>query len=667
MNPATLLETGLAAHRAGDLENAAAVYRRILQRWPKHPDALYLLGLIVQKGGDHAEAIALFVRAAKANPKFAKAHLQRGFSLSATAQPEAAAAAFKAAIAGQSNLAEAHHQLGKTLQSLNRLPEALTSLREATRLAPADAVFWLSRGMACLDGRQLDEAVECFQHAVQLDATLPEAREILAQALMAQQRTAEAREQLQEALRLRPNFADAHHDLGRLCVEEGLLAEAAGHYQNALAIKPEPATQSNLLFLLNYLPETDPAKHFAEHRRWSEWFEQPLRHAWRPHLNNAAPDRRLRIGYVSPDLRDHPVISFIEPILKFYHRENFETVCYANVKSPDAITERLRRLAGQWRNTYNLTPDQVAELIRQDGIDILVDLAGHTTDNSLLAFARKPAPVQVTWIGYPNTTGLQAMDYRLTDAISDPPGQTESCHSERLIRLPKTFSCYCAPAESPAVGSLPALANGYVTFGSFNNFRKLSDPTITVWARLLREMPTARLLLKSQGLGNPQAVKLLRDRFVGAGVRAERIQFHGAGLAKELHMGLYNQVDLGLDPFPYNGTTTTCDALWMGVPVVTLAGRTHVARVGLSLVSNLGFPEWGVETPDAFVAKCQALTSDLSGLASLRLRLREQMRQSPLCDAPQFVGHLENAFRDMWKRWCGQQRNEPHLPDSQPK
>jgi len=181
--------------------------------------------------------------------------------------------------------------------------------------------------------------------------------------------------------------------------------------------------------------------------------------------------------------------------------------------------------------------------------------------------------VQATWIGYPNTTGLEAMDYRLTDAISDPPGQTESWHSEQLVRLPKTFSCYCAPAESPAVGPLPALANGFVTFGSFNNFRKLSDPTIAVWARLLREIPTARLLLKSQGLGNPQALKLLRDRFVGTGVSAERIQFHGAGLSKEQHMGLYNQVDLCLDPFPYNGTTTTCDALWMGVPVVTLAGR----------------------------------------------------------------------------------------------
>jgi predicted O-linked N-acetylglucosamine transferase (SPINDLY family) len=363
----------------------------------------------------------------------------------------------------------------------------------------------------------------------------------------------------------------------------------------------------------------------------------------------------LRIGYVSPDFRDHPVTLFIEPILQQHHRENFETFCYANVKALDATTQRLRLLAGQWRDIYGWAPEKVAELIRQDGIDILVDLAGHTTDSGLLVFARKPAPVQVTWIGYPNTTGLTAIDYRLTDHLSDPPGQTEQWHSERLIRLPKNFSCYGAPPESPAVGPLPALVNGHVTFGSLNNFRKLSEPTIAVWARLLREMPTARLLLKSQGLGNPKTAARLRDQFVRAGVGAERIELHCAGLSKELHMGLYNRVDLALDPFPYNGTTTTCDALWMGVPVVTLAGRTHVARVGLSLVSHLGFPEWGVETPEAYMAKCRELTSDLPGLARLRLQLREQMRHSPICDAPQFIGHLETAFRKMWQRWCEQQ------------
>ena len=666
MNPTALLEKGLAAHRAGQLEQAATIYRQLLQRWPQQPDALYLLGLVVQKGGNPAEAAELFAQAAQANPKLAKAHLQRGFALIALAQPEAAAAAFIAALAGEPNLAEAHHQLGNTLRTLNRLPDALASLREATRLAPADKVFWLSRGVACMEAQQRDEAVESFRHAVRLDPALPESQEILGQALLARQQTEEARAHLLEALRLRPNYAEAHHDLGRVCVEEGLLAEAALHYRNALAINPAPDTQTNLLYLLNYLPETDPDLHFAEHRRWSEWFEQPLRPGWRPHANDASPERRLRIGYVSPDFRDHPVTSFIEPILRQHHREDCETIGYANVKAPDAVTQRLRLLAGQWRDIHGWNPDEVAELIRQDGIDILVDLAGHTTDTGLLVFARKPAPVQVTWIGYPNTTGLDAMDYRLTDAISDPPGQTERWHSEQLIRLPNTFSCYAAPAESPAVGPLPALANGFVTFGCFNNFRKLSEPTLAVWARLLHALPTARLLLKSQGLGNPKTANRLRDQLVRAGVAAERVELLGAGLSKAQHMGLYHRVDLGLDPFPYNGTTTTCDALWMGVPVVTLAGRNHVARVGLTLVSHLGFPEWGVETPAAYVAKCLELTGDLTGLAEVRRRLREQMRQSPLCDAPQFIRHLETAYRGLWQRWCAQQRGGPGLPGSRP-
>jgi predicted O-linked N-acetylglucosamine transferase (SPINDLY family) len=440
--------------------------------------------------------------------------------------------------------------------------------------------------------------------------------------------------------------------LGRLCTEEGLMAEAAGHYRDALAIKPEAETHTNLIFLLNYLPETKPEGHFAEHRRWSEWFEKPLRSTQRPHSNNHDPGRRLRIGYVSPDLRDHPVTSFIEPILKYHRREHVEVYGYANVKMPDAVTQRLRGCTSGWRDIYGLHPDKAVELIRQDGIDILVDLAGHTTDHSLLVFARKPAPVQVTWIGYPNTTGLDAMDYRITDVMSDPPGRTEQWHSEQLVRMPEAFSCYCAPVESPAIGPLPVLANGYVTFGSFNNFRKLSGPAIELWARVMREVPTAKLLIKSQGLGNPKTAQRLRDQFERAGAGPERIELLGAGLSKEQHMELYHRVDLCLDPFPYNGTTTTCDALWMGVPVVTLAGRTHVARVGVSLVTHLGHPGWAVESADAYVAKCRELASDLPSLAALRRGLREKMRRSPLCDAPRFVAHLESAYREMWKLWC---------------
>jgi predicted O-linked N-acetylglucosamine transferase (SPINDLY family) len=652
MNPAVLLDKGLKLHRAGQWAEAAAIYRQVLERWPQHPEALHFLGLLLQKDGRHEEASELFARAGKANPKYAPPHLQRGFSLNVLGRKEEAAAAFKAAIARQANLSEAHHQLGNTYRALHRFPEAQASLREATRLAPEDAVIWLSRGLGGMETRQYDEAVECFRRAVQLDPALPEAQEILAQALMANRRNEEARTCLEAALRLRPVFAEAQHDLARICVEEGRLTEAAVHYRAALAINCQAPTYSNLLYMLHYLPEVTPAQLWAEHRQWAASFEQPLKSSRRPPANDREPNRKLRLGYVSPDLREHPVISFLEPILRQHDRTQFEVFGYSTVAAPDATTARLRLLMDQWRDIAGLDPEAAAELIRQDGIDILVDVAGHTTDHALLVFARKPAPVQVTWLGYPDTTGLEAMDYRVTDAISDPPGQTESWHSEQLLRLPQSFLCYGASAESPDVGPLPALANGYVTFGCFNNFRKTSEPAIQLWAQLLRALPTARLLLKSQGLDHAQTAQRQRDRLVRAGVDAGRIEIDGSHYSKRLHLDCYNRVDLALDPFPYHGTTTTCDALWMGVPVITLAGRNHVARVGTSLVTHLGFPEWSAETPEAYVAKGLELAGDLPALARLRSQLRERMRQSPLGDVPQFTGHLEAAYRRVWQQWC---------------
>jgi predicted O-linked N-acetylglucosamine transferase (SPINDLY family) len=652
MDLAASIRQGLAAQRAGDLSKAATLYRQILQKSPDQPDANYLLGLIVQKEGAHAEAVKLFAKATKGNPKLGRAHLQRGFALNALGQVEQAELAFHAAVKSESGLAEAHHQLGNILKRQNRMAESLSSLREAVRLAPKEPVFWLSRGIAAQEAGALDEAVESFQQAIQLNPALAETHTLLGQVFLAQQKVESAHEQFCEALRLKPDSVEAHHDLGRLCAEEGLHVEAAEHFRRALTLSPTPESQSNLLFLLHYLTETTSDQHFAEHKRWAEWFESPAKASWRAHANNREPGRRLRIGYVSPDLRDHPVVSFIGPILRQHHRDQVEVFAYANVKTPDAVSERIRVRTDQWRNIFGLPPTEVAELVRRDGIDILVDLAGHTTNHSLPVFALKPAPVQITWIGYPNTTGLTAIDYRLTERLSDPPGETERWHSEELIRLPETFSCYEATAESPAVGPLPALANGFVTFGSFNNFRKLSPATIQLWARLLREMPSARLLLKSQGLNRAGVRQRLREQFARAGVDAARLDLRGAGLSKDQHMGLYNHVDICLDPFPYNGTTTTCDALWMGVPVVTLIGHTHVARVGLSLVTNLGFPDWAVAGEDDYVAKCKALVSDLPQLAIIRANLRQTMTQSPLCDAPRFISHLECAYREAWERWC---------------
>ena len=350
------------------------------------------------------------------------------------------------------------------------------------------------------------------------------------------------------------------------------------------------------------------------------------------------------MGYVSPDFVNHAVAYFFEPVLAAHDRVCFEVFCYSDVRVPDKVTARLRALSGQWREIAGKTDEQVAALVREDGIDILVDLAGHTARNRLLVFARRPAPVQVTWLGYPNTTGMDAIDYRLTDLVSDPAG-AEVRHSEKLVRLPRNFSCYRPSDESPAVGPLPAATAGHITFGCFNHLAKLTPPTLDLWAKVLRDQPASRLLIKSHGLADAETANRVRGEFTARGIEAARIECNGEELSVPRHLGLYNRVDVAFDSAPYNGTTTTCEALWMGVPVLTLAGETHVSRVGASLLTHLGAPEWIAATPADFVAKCRTLTSDLARLSALRAGLRERMRASPLCDAAGFTRDLETRRR----------------------
>jgi predicted O-linked N-acetylglucosamine transferase (SPINDLY family) len=356
------------------------------------------------------------------------------------------------------------------------------------------------------------------------------------------------------------------------------------------------------------------------------------------------------VGYVSPDFINHAVARFIEPVLSDHDRSRFEVFCYSNAQTPDTVTARLRALSEHWRDTALLDDAQTAALIREDRIDLLVDLAGHTAGNQLLVFARKPAPVQITWIGYPNTTGMGAMDYRLTDAIADPPGLSEAFHREQLVRLPGPFSCYLPSAESPDVNPLPALSAGHVTFGSFNQFAKLTPAVVELWARLLRECPSAHLLLRARSLADNETASRLRETFARLGVDPGRLELDGSQLSVAAHQGCYHRVDLALDPFPYNGTTTTCEALWMGVPVIALAGRTHVARVGASLLTHLGTPEWIAQSPDDYIERCRALASDLPKLAAIRAGLRARFRASPLGDAKGFTRNLETTYATLWAR-----------------
>jgi len=646
------LENALRLHRAGQLASAAELYREILRRQPNHPDALNLLGLVEQQEGRHDRAADLFGRATVAAPKNPQCLLNRGVSLRALGQHEAAVREFGQALSLDPDFAEAHHQLSNALKSLHRFAEAAASLRRAAALAPGQTVIWLNLGVTLLELSARDEAVACFCRAVSLEPNRPEARNILGCALLEVGLLGEAKEQLLEALRLKSAYPAAHDNLGRIFRAQGLAVEALAEFRAALAAAPQATTHSNLLYALNFAPGLPPAEVYAEHKRWAQIYASPWPSGSRTQGDEHDPERRLRVGYVSPDFVHHAVSYFIEPVLAAHDRYRFEVVCYSNALVPDAVTARLRSLAEPWRDIARLDDEQAAALIRDDKIDILVDLAGHTARNRLLVFARKPAPVQVTWLGYPNTTGLAAIDYRLTDAVSDPSGQTDAWYSEKLFRLPGPFSCYQPPRESPSVAAPPALKNGYITFGSFNHLSKINSAVLDLWAKLLVRVPASRLLLKARGLADPETAARVRAVFARLGVAADRLELRYDDLSVVAHLELYHSVDVALDPFPYNGTTTTCEALWMGVPVVTLAGQTHASRVTASLLTHLGRPEWIACTEDEYIEICAGLVFILPRLTEARAAQRERMQFGPLCEAARFTAHLETAYRGMWHRWC---------------
>ncbi len=358
------------------------------------------------------------------------------------------------------------------------------------------------------------------------------------------------------------------------------------------------------------------------------------------------------MGYVSPNFYSHAVNFFVEPILASHDHARCEIFCYSDVKHPDHATGRLREYADHWRETTPLSDAELYDLVRADAVDVLVDLTGHINGGQrLLTFARRAAPVQVTYLGYQNTTGMQAMDYRLTDAYSDPPGLTDACYTERLVRLPTTFFVYLPSADAPEVGPLPAAASGHVTFGSVNNFTKITPEVLAAWAEIVRRTAGSRLMIRADMTASLQA--RLVEFFAGEGIEPERLEF-AHRLPRRQYLELISRLDIALDPFPFNGHTTTCDCLWQGVPVVTLSGETYVSRFGGSGLATLGLEELIARTREQYVQMAVALAQDQSRLEAYRGTLRQRMAVSPLLDFETFTRNLEDAYRRMWTEWCAQ-------------
>jgi protein O-GlcNAc transferase len=463
----------------------------------------------------------------------------------------------------------------------------------------------------------------------------------------------EAVEAYRQALAIKPDHNVACINLGCLFNLHGRLDEAVDVYRKFLALDPADAVvHSNLLLCLNYHPQLRPEELYREHVHWDLQHGRPGSAKAVSFPNTPLPDRVLRIGYLSPDLGQHPVGFFLASVLPTHDRERFHITCYSCRSVEDDYTVRLRESSDRWRAVKGVDDDSLATMIREDEIDILIDLSGHTNGNRLTMFAQKPAPVQMTWAGYVGTTGLGAIDYLISDRIESPQGAERFC-SEKILRLPNGYLCYQPPAYAPEVAALPLLGNGFVTFGSFNNTAKVNREVVALWARLLREMPSARLVLKYKGYEHPEVQGRYLAMFAEEGIEAGRIDLSGAVPHHQL-LQCYNGIDIALDPFPYSGGLTTMEALWMGVPVITLGGERFCSRHSMSHLTNVGVTELIADEEDGYIRIARQLAEEPKRLQALRASLRERMASSPLCDGAGFTRDLEGAFREAWRDWCDQ-------------
>jgi predicted O-linked N-acetylglucosamine transferase (SPINDLY family) len=647
-DPVAHRNLGHALAMLGEHDQAVDCYRRAVQLRPDDAEGWVYLGRALRGLGQQDEAVACFERVAQLQPDDPGPLAELATLLMHRGELDAAVARSEQALRLRPDWAEAYSNMGLALMALGRLEEARLSFEQALYLRPDLAQVHNNLGLALLNQGRLAEARLRFEQAIQLQPDLVDAQNNLGLAYDALGEADHALASFERAVGMDPDDCGALTNLANAYKNQGRAAEAITYYRKALASRPDDAlVHSNLLLAMQYQPRADPREILAEARRYACRHAEPLAGRFAPHPAVSPAGRRLRIGYVSPDFREHPVVYFLEPILAAHDHRRFEIFCYADVPHPDATTQRLQGYADCWRWLIGLSDAQAAEVIRQDDIDILVDLAGHTGGNRLLAFARKPAPIQASYLGYLGTTGLPAMDYYLTDAHADPPGPAEALYQEQLIRLPECGFCY-APGPGPEVSpEPPGRQSGHVTFGCLNNPAKVSDEVLAAWSRVLAAVPGSRLLLRT--CAGRSAEERIRNLLNSYGIDPDRVAFAGRAASRFEYLELYHTVDIALDPFPYNGVTTTCDALWMGVPVISLAGRMSVARQGVRFLRTVGLNELLAETLEDYVRIATELAGDRARLTDLRSGLRDRMSHSPLMDAHRLTRDLEAAYDGIWK------------------
>ncbi len=676
----------ISLHAAGRRREAVPVYQRVLELAPAHADACSNLGSVLDQLGECDLGIAAYRRALQLDPARAATLTNLGSALSRAGRHDDAIAACRQATQLAPGLATAFNNLGLALTADRQLDEAVAALCEAVRLRPDFAEAWFNLGNARHKRGDFVDALGDYRRALTLRSDWVEAHINLGNTLQALRQFEAAAAAYRRALEIQPDKVDALNNLGsaerdlgnvdeaiaafRRCLairsdfhvaycnlgnalrDSGQIEEAVDAYRRAVEICPHDLiSHSNLAYAVHFHPGYNAADILAENRRWDEAHAAGLRGEWREHTNDRNPERRLRIGYIGADFRDHCQSLFTIPLFANHDRDRYEIFCYANIPSPDDVTRRIMRYADGLRVTTGRSDRDVAEEIRADRIDILVDLTMHMSNGRPLVLARKPAPVQMAYLAYPGTTGIAAVDYRLTDPYLDPPGIGDADYSEVSVRLPDTFWCYDPLTDEPSPGPLPAQLAGHVTFGCLNNFCKVNATTAELWAQVLAAVAGSRLLLLSPRGAHRER---LLARFRQAGIDARRIEFVEYRPRKQ-YLDLYRRIDIGLDTIPYNGHTTSLDSFWMGVPVITRVGHTVVGRAGLSQLSNLGLTELAARNDDEFLSIAVQLALDLPRLNGLRATLRERMRQSPLMDAARFARNVEAAYRHLWRAWCAGQ------------
>uniref|UniRef100_A0A0V0IZP6 Probable UDP-N-acetylglucosamine--peptide N-acetylglucosaminyltransferase SPINDLY n=1 Tax=Solanum chacoense TaxID=4108 RepID=A0A0V0IZP6_SOLCH len=637
-------------------------YEKAALERPMYAEAYCNMGVIFKNRGDLESAIACYERCLAVSPNFeiaknnmAIALTDLGTKVKLEGDINQGVAYYKKALCYNWHYADAMYNLGVAYGEMLKFDMAIVFYELAFHFNPHCAEACNNLGVIYKDRDNLDKAVECYQMALSIKPNFSQSLNNLGVVYTVQGKMDAAASMIEKAIIANPTYAEAYNNLGVLYRDAGNISLAIEAYEQCLKIDPDSRNAGqNRLLAMNYINEGTDDKLYEAHRDWGRRFMKlyPQYTSWD---NSKVPERPLVIGYVSPDYFTHSVSYFIEAPLAHHDYTNYKVVVYSSVVKADAKTNRFRdkvmKKGGLWRDIYGIDEKKVSSMIREDKVDIMVELTGHTANNKLGTMACRPAPVQVTWIGYPNTTGLPTIDYRITDAMADPPNAKQK-HVEELVRLPNSFLCYTPSPEAGPVCPAPALSNGFVTFGSFNNLAKITPKVLQVWARILSAVPHSRLIVKCK----PFCCDSVRQRFLSIleqlGLEPQRVDLLPLILLNHDHMQAYSLMDISLDTFPYAGTTTTCESLYMGVPCVTMGGSVHAHNVGVSLLKTVGLENLVARNEDEYVESAIQLASDVTSLSNLRMSLRELMSKSPLCDGAKFTRNIESIYRSMWRRYC---------------